>query len=64
MAPTSTKCIDKIIYQGFLIIALGATIIKDIESNSLLEWWMRIHKPVFQCVYYKFLCMVFVSHSM
>jgi hypothetical protein len=38
MAPTNTKFIDKIIYQGFLIIALGATIIKDIESNSLLEW--------------------------
>jgi hypothetical protein len=42
MAPTSTKFIDKIICEGLLIIALGATIIKDIESNSLLEWWTRI----------------------
>jgi hypothetical protein len=34
MAPTGTKFIDKSICEGFSIIALGATIIKDIESIS------------------------------
>jgi hypothetical protein len=42
MAPTSAKFIDKIIYEGFSIIALEATTINDIECNSLLEWWTRI----------------------
>jgi hypothetical protein len=44
MAPTSAKFINKIIYEGFSIIALRVTTIKDIESNSLLEWWMRIQR--------------------
>jgi hypothetical protein len=34
MAPTGTKFINNIIYEGSSIIALGAAIIKDIESIS------------------------------
>jgi hypothetical protein len=34
MAPTGTKFIKKRLYEGFSSIALGATIIKDIESIS------------------------------
>jgi hypothetical protein len=44
MAPTSAKFIDKIICEGFSIIALGAPTIKSIGSNSLLEWWTRIRR--------------------
>jgi hypothetical protein len=42
MAPTSAKFIDKIICEGFLIIALEATTFQNIKCNSLLEWWTRI----------------------
>jgi hypothetical protein len=44
MAPTSAKFIDKIICEGFSIIALGATTFEDIECNSLLEWWTCIRR--------------------
>jgi hypothetical protein len=32
----------KIICAGFLIIALGAVTFKNIEWNSLLQWWIHI----------------------
>jgi hypothetical protein len=44
MAPTNAKFIEKIICEGFLILALGAATFKDIEWNSLLEWWTRIRQ--------------------
>jgi hypothetical protein len=44
MAPKNAKFIEKIICEGFSIIALGAITFKDIEWNSLLEWWTRIRR--------------------
>jgi hypothetical protein len=38
MVPTNAKFIEKVICEGFSIIALGATTFEDIEWNSLLEW--------------------------
>jgi hypothetical protein len=42
MAPTSAKFIERIICEGFLIIALGAVTFKNIEWNSFLKWWTNI----------------------
>jgi hypothetical protein len=44
MAPTNAKFIERIICEGFLIIALGAVTFKNIEWNSLLEWWISMTK--------------------
>jgi hypothetical protein len=44
MMPTSAKFIDKIILEGFSIIALGATTFKNIKCNSLLKWWTRTRR--------------------
>jgi hypothetical protein len=37
MAPTNAELIKGIIYEGFLVIALGAVTCKNIEWNSSLK---------------------------
>jgi hypothetical protein len=37
MAPTNTELVERIIYEGFLVIALGAVTCKSIEWNSSLR---------------------------
>jgi hypothetical protein len=37
MAPTNAKLIKKIIYEGFLVIALGAVTFKHVEWSSSLK---------------------------
>jgi hypothetical protein len=37
MAPTNAELLKRIIYEGFLVIALGAVTFKNIEWNSSLK---------------------------
>jgi hypothetical protein len=37
MAPTNIELVERIIYEGFLVIALGAVTCKSIEGNSSLR---------------------------
>jgi hypothetical protein len=46
MAPTNTELIKRIIYEGFLVIALGAVTCKSIEWNSSLRQWIGTRRQV------------------
>jgi hypothetical protein len=37
MAPTNAELIERVIYEGFLVIALGAVTFKKVEWNSSLK---------------------------
>jgi hypothetical protein len=37
MAPTNAELLKRVIYEGFLVIALGAVTFKNIEWNSSLK---------------------------
>jgi hypothetical protein len=46
MAPTSAKLINKTIYEGVSIIALGATTLKNGEYNFSLKKWIHSRQQV------------------